>query len=79
VTWKFPPNLKDKDDLTLSCEKTPPPDAPTEDETKFLVTLRYSANHLKAQLGIGETPLVKPTTAKPTPSGGPRKLVGKDL
>lgn len=66
TTWKFLPNLQEKDSLTLSCETAPPPGIATEDESQFLVTVRYTSESLKTQLSS-----TSETTGRP--------LIGKDL
>lgn len=53
ATWKFVPNLKDKDTLSLTCEHAPPNGSDSADETTYLVTVRYSADSLKTQIMAG--------------------------
>lgn len=74
TSWKFPPNLQEKDSLTLSCEMAPPPTEPTEDESRFLVTLRYTSESMKVQLSTN-----KPDADPATASKSGRPLLGKDL
>lgn len=75
-TWKFQPNLHEKDSLNLSCEMAPPPGVATEDENQFLVTVRYSSDTMKAQLNTSGDPNADPNSA--TGKSG-RPLIGKDL
>lgn len=72
--WKFLPNLQEKETLALSCEMAPPPTEPTEDESRFLVTLRYASESLKAQLNAGGDP-----NATSTAPARPGSVIGKDL
>lgn len=72
--WKFLPNLQEKEALSLSCEMAPSPAEPTEDESRFLVTLRYASDSLKAQLNAGGDP--NATTTAPAKPGS---VIGKDL
>ena len=48
VTWKFLPTLQDKDLLSITCELAPSSDMTTEDESLYLVTLRYANDTMKA-------------------------------
>lgn len=74
TTWKFAPNLQEKDSLTLACEMAPPAGVATEDENQFLVTIRYASESLKAQLNASGGVTSEPGTAK---TGRP--LIRKDL
>ncbi|MEQ1861630.1 MAG: hypothetical protein ABMA13_17055 [Chthoniobacteraceae bacterium] len=73
TSWKFPANLQEKESLTLSCEMAPPTSVATEDESQFLVTVRYASESLRAQLDAITNP-----DPGATPKSG-RPLRGKDL
>jgi hypothetical protein len=49
VTWKFAPTLQDKDALSITCEVVAPNDVDTDDESLFVVTVRYANDTMKAQ------------------------------
>ena len=49
-SWKFLPNLKEKETLSLTCEHASPPGEETAEESQYLVTLRYANESMKAQL-----------------------------
>ena len=40
--WKFPPNLKDKSNLTISCEISGPNGQPTQDPAQMQLVIRYT-------------------------------------
>jgi hypothetical protein len=42
TSWKFPPNLKDKSNLTISCELSGPNGAPTQDPAQMQLIIRYT-------------------------------------
>jgi hypothetical protein len=61
VTWKFAPTLQDKDALSITCEVAPPSEVATEDESLFVVTVRYANDTMKAQAAkIMATPPPEP-------------------
>lgn len=76
VTWKFTPTLQAKDSLSITCEMAPPADSATEDESLFLVTVRYANETMKAQASkAAATPSPEP----PSPPKGPRTVKGDCL
>ena len=40
--WKFPPNLKDKSNITIGCELSGPGGQPTTDPAQLQLSIRYS-------------------------------------
>jgi hypothetical protein len=64
VTWKFAPTLQDKDSLSITCEVAPPAASPTEDESLFIVTVRYVNETMKAQAAkMAANPPAEPVTS----------------
>jgi hypothetical protein len=76
VTWKFPPTLQDKDSLSITCELAPPADLATEDESLFVVTLRYANETMKAQAA---KMAANPTPEPAAPAKSSRAVKGECL
>ena len=57
TTWKFPPNLKDKSNLTISCEISGPNGQPTQDPSQMQLVIRYTNETLTSAAAANlETP-----------------------
>jgi hypothetical protein len=78
VTWRFLPNLREKETLSITCEHAPAAGTDSADESLYLVTLRYTHETLRAQLAASETPAVAPESLEPA-AKTPRRLEAKDL
>jgi hypothetical protein len=66
ATWKFTPTLADKQTMTMSCEYGPPEGTDPEDETQYLVTIRYSNDTLKSQNSPATTAAAPSSQAQPS-------------
>ena len=55
--WKFPPNLKDKSNLTIACEISGPNGQPTQDPAQMQLVIRYTNETLTSAAATNvETP-----------------------
>jgi hypothetical protein len=64
TAWKFFPNIKEKSNVTITCEMAGPNGAPATSEAQLLISIRYVNETL-----LGEDAKEAAATAKPKPTG----------
>jgi hypothetical protein len=61
--WKFPPNLKDKSNITIGCELSGPGGQPTADPAQLQLAIRYTNETLTAAAAAALEVDAKPAAA----------------
>lgn len=72
TSWKFNPNMKEKDTISVSCELAGPNGAPARDEAQLMLTIHYANDTLVAAAE-------KNTTAATGTKGAPVGLKKEEL